>query len=237
MKIAILSDIHGNHFALQNVLQQAKLEKVQKLLILGDIVGYYYYPDKVLELLDEWECHMIKGNHEELLGQVLIGKLDIAFLNNKYGHGHSKAISLLTQNQKDLLLNLPNTLDLIIDNLKFLMSHGSPNDKDLYLYPDSNNEVLNLASKTNFDYVLIGHSHYQFIRKSNKTILLNPGSVGQSRSTGGQADWAIIDTTNEVIKLKSTVYNTSKLLEDIDLIDPDNKYLKTILTRNTIEKV
>ena len=62
MKIAIISDIHGNYEALFSVLEKAKKESVEHLLILGDIVGYYYHPDKVLNLLAQWSYDMIKGN-------------------------------------------------------------------------------------------------------------------------------------------------------------------------------
>ena len=71
MKIAILADIHGNHYALLQVLRKAKQLKVEKILILGDLIGYYYYPEKVLEMLSEWDCKFIKGNHEDLLKEIL----------------------------------------------------------------------------------------------------------------------------------------------------------------------
>ena len=45
LKIAILADIHGNHFALEKVIEKAKNEKIEQLLILGDFVGYYYWVD------------------------------------------------------------------------------------------------------------------------------------------------------------------------------------------------
>ena len=60
MKIAIMSDIHGNYDALFEVLKIAKKEDVKHLLILGDLVGYYYHPDKILELLSEWNYDIIK---------------------------------------------------------------------------------------------------------------------------------------------------------------------------------
>ena len=70
MKIAVLSDIHGNNFALDDVLKECKLENVEKLLILGDIVGYYYHPELVLKMLSEWEYEIIKGNHEVILQEL-----------------------------------------------------------------------------------------------------------------------------------------------------------------------
>ena len=55
MKIGIISDIHGNYDALFSVLEKAKKESVDHLLILGDIVGYYYHPEKILNLLASLE--------------------------------------------------------------------------------------------------------------------------------------------------------------------------------------
>ena len=64
MKVGIISDIHGNHYALEEVLKVAIREGVEKLLVLGDIVGYYYHPEIVLEMLYKWSYEIIKGNHE-----------------------------------------------------------------------------------------------------------------------------------------------------------------------------
>lgn len=65
MKISIISDIHANHYALDQELLSAKTNKIDKLLVLGDIVGYYYYPDKVLSMLNESEFKsMVKSVRE-----------------------------------------------------------------------------------------------------------------------------------------------------------------------------
>jgi len=232
MKIAVLADIHGNHYGLFQVLQEARKEQVEKLFILGDIIGYYYHPDKVLGLLSEWEYIFIKGNHEELLSKILAGELDIKVLQEKYGSGHRAAISSLSSSQLEKLIKSPEKLLIEIEGLKILMSHGSPWDKNLYLYPDTDEKILNMASETGADIVLIGHSHYQFLHNHKNTVLLNPGSVGQSRSTGGLADWAIINTKNKVIQLRSTLYDTTSLITEVNETDPENAYLKNVLTRN-----
>ena len=67
MKIALLADIHGNHHALSCVLDAARKEECDRLLIAGDFVGYYYHPDKVFDLLDGWKCDAVKGNHDILI--------------------------------------------------------------------------------------------------------------------------------------------------------------------------
>jgi putative phosphoesterase len=232
MKIGVVSDIHGNHLALASVLEEASKENVEKLFVLGDIVGYYYHPDKVLGLLAQWDYVFIKGNHEDLLQQVLKGQLDLSVLDAKYGSGHRFAIAKLTEEQIRKLVTADDKKDLEVDGLKLLLCHGSPWDKDLYIYPDSDKNVLDKANETGADIVLIGHSHYQFLYKGKNTILLNAGSVGQSRTTGGVATWAIINTLNRVIQLKSTLYDTTALLHEAAKTDPSNTYLQSILTRN-----
>ena len=67
MRIGLLSDIHANAHALRAVLKSAKGKNVEKLLCCGDYVGYYYEPDRVIALLDEWDWDGISGNHETML--------------------------------------------------------------------------------------------------------------------------------------------------------------------------
>jgi len=232
MKIAILADIHGNHHALLQVLRKARQLKVEKILILGDLIGYYYYPEKVLEMLFEWDCKFIKGNHEDLLKEILNGSIKIEVVTEKHGSGHCMALEKLNNAQITELVSLPEQLRLEVDNTNILMCHGSPWDTNMYLYPDTRKSTLNRACSSGTDIVLIGHSHYQFAYSYLGTTLINPGSVGQSRQMGGLADWGILNTENGVIQLLSTPYDTSELIKDVNSIDPLNAYLIDVLVRN-----
>jgi predicted phosphodiesterase len=82
------------------------------------------------------------------------------------------------------------------------------------------------------DFVLIGHSHYAFAVKNNHSILINPGSVGQSRQTGGKASWCIINTENSCFQILSTPYNVENLIAEIAEKDSDIAYLTKVLIRN-----
>ena len=74
MKICILSDIHGNYDALKKCVSEAKKLKVKKFLCLGDYVGYYYEPDKCIDLLIKLKAICIKGNHENIFLEILKNK-------------------------------------------------------------------------------------------------------------------------------------------------------------------
>ena len=84
MKVAVISDIHGNFDALVAVLEKAENENVTHLLNLGDVVGYYYYPDKIMDLLSQWSFDIIKGNHEKILEDLIAdSSLSETIINRK----------------------------------------------------------------------------------------------------------------------------------------------------------
>lgn len=232
MKIAVISDIHGNYDALSAVLKKARQEGVVHLLVLGDIVGYYYHPEKILNALSEWSFDMIKGNHEYIL-EDLIAKPSLgASIRLKYGSGHSVAIKKLSLQQLDFLKNLPEIKSVKFDGTSFLMSHGSPWSNDFYIYPDCDLTIVKKCDSKSHDFVLIGHSHYAFVFKNKNSILINPGSVGQSRQTGGKASWCIINTENGCFQMLSTDYNIENLVAEIAENDGDISYLTEVLIRN-----
>jgi len=231
MKIAIISDIHGNYDALFAVLEKAKKESIDHLLILGDIVGYYYHPDKILNLLSHWSFDIIKGNHEKILEDLIEDSSLSETIRLKYGSGHQEAINKLTHKQLSFLFDLPETKTIKIDKISLLMCHGSPWSNNFYIYPDSHSDILVKCDIKGCDFVLIGHSHYSFAIKNSNSILINPGSVGQSRQTGGKASWCILNTNNSCFQFFNTDYSTKNLIKEVSEKDPEIKYLKEILKR------
>jgi putative phosphoesterase len=232
MKIAVISDIHGNYDALVEVLKKAKKEGVEHLLVLGDIVGYYYHPDKILNSLSEWSFDIVKGNHEYILEDLIADPSLGESIRLKYGSGHQEAIDKLSSQQLDFLRDLPETKSVQFDAISMLMSHGSPWSNDFYIYPDCDKDIIEKCDSTAHDFVLIGHSHYAFAIKNENSVLINPGSVGQSRQTGGKASWCIINTKNGCFQMLSTDYNTKKLISEVKKKDSEIEYLNKILKRN-----
>jgi len=236
MRVAVISDIHGNHYALEKVLLSAKENKVDKLLVLGDIVGYYYSPSKVLSMLSEWDYDLIRGNHEVLLQQVLSGKIEISYLTQKYGSGHQIALDTLSTSELDTLTSAPDKKEIVVDGIKMLMCHGSNWDPNQYLYPDTDTKILGRSTEADVDFVFVGHSHHPFVHENKTNTLINVGSVGQSRKKGGVANWVILDTSDKSFEIKETKYDTSPLISDIKKLDPKNEYLIKVLRRNNNEK-
>lgn len=231
MKVGVISDIHGNHYALEAVLKTAKKEGIEKLLVLGDIVGYYYHPEIVLGMLSEWDYEIIKGNHEVILQDLKESKIDPDVLKEKYGRGHELALKNMDDKTLEWLFSLPVQKSIVIDNVSFQMNHGSPSSIDEYIYPDASIEQLEKCDSNIHDFVLVGHSHYSFSFRCRNSTLINCGSVGQSRQKGGLAYWTVINTANKSYEIKETPYETSYLLEEIKTLESKIGYSYKILQR------
>ncbi|MCA6378175.1 MAG: metallophosphoesterase family protein [Cytophagales bacterium] len=231
MRTAILSDIHGNNYALNEVLKEVRREGIREILILGDMVGYYYHPDKVLTAISEYDVHAINGNHEHLLFGLMDDPQSFYPIVKKYGSGHFSAVEKLSQEQIKWLRALPDTREVYYNDLSIMMSHGSPWANDTYVYPDSNLELLKAFDSFNYDLILIGHSHYSFCLRRGNTLVVNPGSVGQSRQKGGKAYWAILNSLSKSIEFRITDYDVTELKLEVLKNDPDLAYNYKILER------
>jgi len=231
MKIAVISDIHGNHYALEEVLDDARKIGIQKIFVLGDIVGYYYHPEKILTMLSQWDCEFIKGNHEVILQDLFENKIDPEKLIEKYGRGHEYALKNIDRETLNWLFSLPIQKSITIENVSFQLNHGSPESIDEYLYPDSPSEKLEKCNSNMHDFVLVGHSHYSFSFRCSNSTLINCGSVGQSRQKGGNAYWLVINTDNKSYEVKVSSYNPSKLIEEIEEIESKIGYSSKVLLR------
>ncbi len=231
MKLALLGDIHGNHRALQLVLAAAASSGIDKLLITGDLVGYYYSPLKVLELLQSWDRHMVRGNHEDMLHAARSNAEYSTQVARRYGAGLCVAMEQLSERQIDELCNLPHPLELTFDGCRVLLCHGAPWDNDQYVYPDANDAVLERCAVQKFELVVMGHTHYPMMKMIGNTIIVNPGSVGQPRNKQPGAHWAEFDTETRSVAFHHEPYDASSLVNECRQRNPELPYLAEVLIR------
>lgn len=231
MKLALLADIHGNHFALQTVLAAASAAEVEMLLVSGDIVGYYFEPLRVWEMLHAWDHHLVRGNHEEMLARASSDPDFLAEVDARYGTGLRCAIEQLGPERLAMLGELPNVRDLQIADCRILMCHGSPWDTDQYIYPNAPVAMLERCAGQEFDLVLLGHTHYPMKYQVGRTLLVNPGSVGQPRNRRPGAYWALFDTATREVDMRCESYDASTLIAESRRRHPDLLYLADVLER------
>ena len=232
MRLALLSDIHANHLALEAVLHAVRADRIDMLLVAGDLVGYYYSPGEVLGLLRPWHKHMVRGNHEDMLGAARRNPEVLSRIETRYGSGLRVALANLPASQIEELIGMPACLPLEFEGYRVLLCHGAPWDTNQYVYPDAGEDLMARCAVPGFDAVVMGHTHYPMVRTINGVMLVNPGSVGQPRDRRPGAAWAILDTVARSAVLRQEAYDASALVADARKRDPAIPYLHEVLERN-----
>ncbi|MEM5330626.1 metallophosphoesterase family protein [Paraburkholderia sp. JHI2823] len=176
MKIAALSDIHGNLAALEAVLKDVQRHGADVIVNLGDIFSGALYPSQTADRLMALGFPTIRGNHER---QVLSGDVSRMSASDRWAH-----ISLNAQ-QMEWMRNLPTTLRIEND---VLLVHGTPGDDLTYFLetveesgcrPATQKEVEERAGDIDAGLILCGHTHLQRSMKlMDGRLIVNPGSVG-----------------------------------------------------------
>lgn len=220
-KIAIISDIHGNNSAFRSVW--AKIKNYPLILNVGDLTGYYPDINPVINQLKLKKVKNILGNHDRYLVERRL-PLDI---NSAVVAPFEDNLKNITSQNLALLKSLPQNETFKLDGIKIGLYHGSPFDRDEYIFPDRS---LTRFKKLNFDVLILGHSHWPMVKKIGKMMIVNPGSVGQPRDYDCRASYAILDTESKKIVIKRQKYNVQKTLRRIEELDFDPE-LGSVLTR------
>lgn len=186
MKIAIISDIHGNIDALEAVMVDIEEQKCDKVFVLGDYAMAGPNPGAVVDWFFKKQLDknyiMIQGNTDSMI---------VNYTDSLYEELRNKApimaealkddARILNSIQKDFLKNLPAQVETIEEGIKILLVHGSPRRNNEDIMPDISLETLDEILKgVDSDVVLCGHTHLPcgFQTKEKKTVV-NVGSVGR----------------------------------------------------------
>ena len=186
MKIAVISDIHGNMEAINAVMQDIIEQKCDRLFVLGDYAMAGPEPKAAIEYFikkqNDENTVMIQGNTDLLIAD---------YSNDLYEYMKDKLpvmsealkndAELLNEAEKQFLKQLPAQKEVVLDGVKFLLVHGSPRKNNEDILPDLPIEKIEeKIDDPDADVVLCGHTHlpcgYQTTKK--KTVV-NAGSIGR----------------------------------------------------------
>jgi diadenosine tetraphosphatase ApaH/serine/threonine PP2A family protein phosphatase len=218
VRYAFLGDIHGNTDALDKVLESVRGSSVDKIVCLGDIVGYGAEPVQCLKIIRDLKCDVIAGNHD----WAAVGKISIECFN-----AYAKAAALWTreqldQEQKDWLANLP----LVLTYEHCAVAHGTFHQPEAFNYiqtvfdaEQSFEALRRLGAGLGF----LGHSHVpvgffdtdpitytldtQIPLDGETSTIVNAGSVGQPRDENNRASWALFDTDKREVTINRIEYD------------------------------
>jgi putative phosphoesterase len=231
MLIGLLGDIHGNALALSAVLNAAHRSRIDTLCLTGDFVGYYYEPDDIFKMLSAWKIYAVRGNHEDMLLECIKNPIAAEQYRIRYGSGLSAAIRLLKPPDFDFIKSLPRSLRLEFDGKSVLLAHGAPWDTDCYLYQDAEPNLWDKVAASSDDFVILGHTHQRIAKHIGKSLVINPGSVGQSRDRRPGAAWAVLDTVSGWYEHRTETYDIVHVINQAQSKDPHLPYLWEVLSR------
>ncbi len=207
MRIAIISDIHGNMESLS-----ALTEPYDELWVLGDLVNYGPDPGAVIDFVRSHATVVVQGNHDRAVGcnedpqcsppYREMAKETMAFTR-----------SVLSRDQIEYLASLPPMLERTVENTKFVLCHAAPSDP-LYKYvPADSPQWEREMELVSADFLLVGHTHTPFIQSVGVSVVVNPGSLGQPKIRTPQACYAIWERG---AVLRSTDYDIERTVGKVD---------------------
>ena len=222
MTYAIISDLHSNLEALTAVLDEIDRLGVEQVVCLGDVVGYNASPNECVELMRERDVPTICGNHDA----VACG------LTEPWGFNPiALAAALwtrenLSEDNLAWLRQLPDTLT----RHSFLAVHGSPLDRDVYMFGwEDVLPHMEFVKEQDCSLCFFGHTHCpgvfsndgaysldddsRFALGDDKLFFINPGSVGQPRDGDSRASFGVLDTEQREYELVRVPYHVKQAAE------------------------
>ncbi|WP_299088497.1 metallophosphoesterase family protein [uncultured Metabacillus sp.] len=180
MKIAFISDIHGNAVALEAVIEDVKQKNIDKVCVLGDICFRGPEPKRSLDLIRSLQTDVIKGNADEwVVRGVQKGEVPdkvLSMMNKE----RDWTVSQLEKTDLDYLKGLPKELHFEIDGVGIHAFHATPNNLFDVVLPNTDDSGImeKLMSNANAQIYIYAHIHKPYIRFINGQVVMNIGSVG-----------------------------------------------------------
>jgi putative phosphoesterase len=227
MRIAFISDIHGNFTALQAALADLASQPVDQVVCLGDVVTLGPQPRETLDAIRKLNCIHIMGNHDE------------AVLDPESAEEHEIASHLipdlrwcrerLSAEELDFIASFKPMQEIRLPRgNRILAYHGSPLSNTHIIQATTPNKDLDVFLKEQNSEIFIGgHSHIQMTRRYGGKLILNSGSVGnafKSAYVRGKpvyllpwAEYMVIEQNGDSLRVEArrVYFDTNALLEKV----------------------
>ncbi len=229
MRLAIIADVHGNYKALQAVLADIDVMGVDRIISLGDNIGYGPEPEEVVQALLDHRVVSVMGNHE-------LGLVSRSYFNRLNEVARDSLVITHTMLSAESLVWIKELPAVhVCCGARFV--HGCPPQSiTVYLLAPSDNRVRRIFSSYPEEICFVGHTHDFGMFEQNGLVVsrrevtverlqLNPhnrylllaGSVGQPRDTlNWHAKYMVWDIAEQTVELRDVPYD---VLATIRLLD------------------
>ena len=228
MRYAVLSDVHGNLEALTAVMDALAPERIDRVLCLGDVMGYGADPAACLSRLEACDAVIVGGNHD----LACVGKLSLEWFNDL-----ARAAVVWTRDQLSFTdLDTLRRLPLTATEGPCTLVHGTLRHPHRFEYLIDMAQAIETLSHCRTLICLVGHTHVPCVIAYDRVLrritqrltsaaeladvtfldqaesmryLINPGSVGQPRDGDPRASFAVIDTDARRVRVLRVPYDVA----------------------------
>jgi predicted phosphodiesterase len=202
MRLIVLSDVHGNCFALETALADMKQAGFDRIVCNGDMIQGGPQPNETVQLLREMNCSIVMGNSDAWLitGVETDADLISEERRKRLDAVREWSLSKLDQDDRAFIRSFQPTVSVDLGQGRSLLAfHGSPTSFDQALLPSTEEDEFQKILKPYSSSILTGgHTHLQYTRRlrDSQNFFFNPGSIGvaynheQSNETGYLDPWA-----------------------------------------------
>lgn len=221
MRYLILTDIHGNLEAFQAVLKAVRKKRIDRYIVLGDLVGYGASPNEVVQkIISLKPLSIIRGNHDK----AVAGLDSVQTFNPIAAAAIFWTKKVVNKKNLDFIRRLEQSPRIVDETIT--ICHGAPFDEDYYIFGEF--DAAEAFSYSNTPVCFFGHTHFPFVYMENDgnvegtflegdanevklekgaKYLINPGSIGQPRDRNPKAAYAVYDSATRVVKFHRVEYD------------------------------
>ena len=218
MRVAAISDIHGNLPALEAVLADIERENVDVVVVVGDTISGPW-PAEVFDLIADVGALVVRGNGDRLAlsgGEGAIGDWSAQRLGDR----------------RATVATWPLTVELAVEGLgSVFVCHATPtSDELIYTRVTPDNELTQLLANVDADVVVCGHTHIQYDRTLSSGLrIVNPGSVGMPYEGKRGAFWALLGPDVEFRRTEYDVENAVAAIRSSRAPDVEEQLIRYLL--------
>jgi predicted phosphodiesterase len=237
VRVAVVSDIHGNLPALDAVLAELHADPPDAVVLGGDIAAGPQ-PVAVLERLRSlpWPVHPLRGNADRFVVMGYDGTIPEHLLDQPLYRADAWTATFLERADRDWLETLPPVVRLEPDRLgDVLFCHATPrSDEEIFTERDSDDVVAGMLEGVEERTVVCGHTHIQHERRVGPWRVINAGSVGIAYGVLG-AQWALLGSD---VELRQTDYDrqgAARLIRETGWFESGDRERKQHLVEALVE--
>jgi predicted phosphodiesterase len=222
VRLAVLSDIHGNLEALEAVLDHVEGQSVDQVVCLGDIVGYGADPNLCLDRIRQVARKAVAGNHD----YAAVGLTDPSGFNRPAREAIRWTSPMLLHDHRRYLEGLP--LTLTIPEVEATLVHATPSRPEDWYYLFSRVDAVEEFGAFKTLCCFVGHTHLPVVfvegpggdvsagdmdrlqLEEGYRYLINVGSVGQPRDGDPRSAYIVVDWEASMCRLHRVEYDFRK---------------------------